>query len=133
MTSEDIRQIAVTQNAPPRDLCERTFAFALQIVKLCRHLELCNGVARTLSRQLLRAGTSVGANVEEAQAAQSRPDFINKNSIALKEAREAGYWLRLLVASGEVREEAVLSLQREASELARILGAVVVSSRRNAG
>lgn len=98
MTSEDTRQIAVTQNAPPRDLRERTFAFALQIVKLCRHLELRNGVARTLSRQLLRAGTSIGANVEEAQAAQSRPDFINKNGIALKEARETHYWLRLLIA-----------------------------------
>ncbi|MGH9815685.1 MAG: four helix bundle protein [Candidatus Acidiferrales bacterium] len=121
----------MTKKAPPRDLRERTFAFAVQIVKLCRHLELRNGVARTLSRQLLRAGTSIGANVEEAQAAQSRPDFINKNGIALKEARETHYWLRLLIASGEVQEQPIAPLRQESGELMRILGAIVVSSRRD--
>ena len=62
-------------------------------------LKSAPGVGRTLSGQLLRAGTSVGANLEEAQAGQSRADFISKNAIALKEARETHYWLRLLVAS----------------------------------
>ena len=116
---------------PARDLCERTFAFSVQVVKLCRHLELRNGVCRVLSRQLLRAGTSIGANVEEAQAAQSRPDFINKNGIALKEARETHCWLRLLIASGEVQEQPIAPFRQEAGELMRILGAIVVSSRRN--
>jgi len=84
-----------------------------------------------LSRQLLRAGTSIGANVEEAQGAQSRPDFISKNGIALKEARETHYWLRLLIASGEVQEQPIAPIRQEAGELMRILGAIVVSSRRN--
>ena len=118
-------------NVPVRNLCERTFAFAVQTVRLCRHLELRNGVCRALSRQLLRAGTSIGANVEEAQGAQSRPDFISKNGIALKEARETHYWLRLLIASGEVQEQPIAPIRQEAGELMRILGAIVVSSRRN--
>ena len=117
-------------NVPVRDLRERTFRFAVQIVKLCQHLELRNGVSRTLSRQLLRAGTSIGANIEEAQAAQSRPDFISKNGIALKEARETYYWLRRRVASGEIHERAIAALRQEADELRRILGAVVVSCRK---
>ncbi len=60
-----------------KDIKERTFEFALRIIKLCQHLDKKPGVPRTLSYQLLKAGTSVGANVEEAQAGQSRPDFIS--------------------------------------------------------
>jgi four helix bundle protein len=78
-----------------RDIESRTFDFALAIVTLCQALDAQPGVGRTLSRQLLRSGTSIGANVEEAQAGQSRADFISKNGIALKEARETHYWLRL--------------------------------------
>ncbi|MGH9815540.1 MAG: four helix bundle protein [Candidatus Acidiferrales bacterium] len=78
---------------------------------------------------LLRAGTSIGANVEEARAGQSRPDFINKNAIALEETREAHYWLRLFVASEEVPVDMVSALRDEAGELMRILG-VVVSARK---
>ena len=63
---------------------ERTFEFAVRIIKLCQYDDRRPGVSRTLSGQLLRAGTSVGANVEEAQAGQSRADFISKNSIFLK-------------------------------------------------
>ena len=116
-------------HAPP-DLRERTFRFAIRVVKLCRHLEAKNGVPRVLARQLLRSGTSIGANVEEAQAAQSRADFVNKNAIALKEARETHYWLRLLQASGELPEHVAEGLQQESGELMRILGAVVVSARK---
>jgi four helix bundle protein len=73
------------------DIQERTFAFAVRIVKLCRHLDEQPGVSRTLGRQLLRAGTSVCANMEEAQAGESKADFIHKCAIALKEARETHY------------------------------------------
>lgn len=82
-----------------KDIRERTFDFSLRIIRLCQQLEEQPGVARTLSRQLLRSGTSIGANVEEAQAGQSKLDFISKNAIALKEARETIHWLRLLTAS----------------------------------
>ena len=80
----------------PRDIKERTFSFALDIVHMAQRLDECPGVSRTLGRQLLRSGTSIGANVEEAQAGQSRADFSSKYAIALKEARETVYWLRLL-------------------------------------
>ena len=70
-------------------ITDRTFASAVRVVKLAGMLDKQPGTPRTLANQLLRSGTSVGANVEEAQAGQSRADFISKMSIALKEAREA--------------------------------------------
>ena len=81
----------------------RSFDFAVNVVHFCQKLEAKPGVGRILSRQLLRSGTSVGANVEEAQAAQSTADFVSKCSISLKEARESNYWLRLLEASGQIQ------------------------------
>lgn len=113
-----------------QDICERTFAFAVRVVKLCRFLNKVPDIDRTLVKQLMRAGTSVGANVEEAQAAQSDPDFIHKYGIALKEARETNYWLRLLVASECVPEQRVVELITEASELTRILAAIIISTRK---
>jgi four helix bundle protein len=73
---------------------ERTFKFALSIIELYKYLK--EHKEYVLSKQLLRSGTSIGANVEEAQAAQSKKDFTSKMSIASKEARETRYWLRLL-------------------------------------
>ena len=85
----------------PFDLCERSFLFALSLVKLCQKLEqLRSSAAWVLSKPVLRSATSVGANIEEAQGGQSRADFISKYSIARKEIRETNYWLRLLLASG---------------------------------
>jgi len=72
----------------PPAILGRTFTFAVQVVKLCQFLDERPGVGRVLMPQILRAGTSIVANVEEAQAGQSRADFISKMSIALKEARE---------------------------------------------
>lgn len=107
------------------DIVERTFLFALQIVKLCRNLERTSGASRSLSLQLLRSGTSIGANVEEAQTGQSKADFMSKMAIALKEARETGYWLRLIRESGIATTDSLDLLEKEASELAKILGAII--------
>lgn len=115
----------------PPDIERRTFEFALRIVKVCTALDAQPGVGRTLNKQLLRCGTSVGANVTEAQAAQSRPDFISKMNIALKEARESLYWLRLVAASALLPEPQLAPLTQEADEIARILGAIVRNARRN--
>ena len=87
-------------------------------------------MGRTLGWQLLRSGTSIGANVEEAQAGQSKLDFISKNAIALKEARETIYWLRLIAASDALRKGHLSPLLSEADELARIIGAIIVSAKR---
>ena len=112
-----------------KDIRERTFDFAVRIVKLCQHLDEKPGVGRTLGKQLLRAGTSIGANIEEAQAGQSKPDFISKNAIALKEARETLYWLRLLVASEVLPTERLAEMQAEVEELMRIIGSIIVSAK----
>jgi four helix bundle protein len=113
------------------DIDKRTFGFSLRIIRLCQKLDEKPGVARTLSRQVLRSGTSIGANVEEAQAAQSRPDFACRLNIALKEARETQYWLRLLNESEIVKPELLASLLSEAAELTKIIGAILASTRRN--
>jgi len=122
-----------SENAsPPRDICQRTFQFALDIVRLCQQLQQHQGVGRTLGRQLLRSGTSVGANVEEAQGGQSSADFISKYAIARKEAREALYWLRLLRAAGCAEGEEPERLGDEADQLVSILTAIIKKAERKA-
>ncbi len=97
----------------------------MRIVKVCQFLDEQPGVARTLSKQLIRSETSIGANLEEAQAGQSKADFISKNAIALKEACETYYWLRLLSATDILLESRIQSLQIEAEEIMKIIGAIV--------
>ena len=81
---------------------ELSFKFALKIIELYKFLQ--NKKEFVMSKQILRCGTSIGANIEESQAAQSRKDFISKLSIANKEARETKYWLRLLNESGYLQD-----------------------------
>jgi four helix bundle protein len=118
---------------PPRDILERTFDFAVRIVKLCGKLDERPGVGRVMMSQILRAGTSVPSNVEEAQAGQSKADFISKMSIALKEARETHLRLRLLETANIAPAAELKSMIDEADEIKRVIGAIVVSAKRNAG
>jgi four helix bundle protein len=118
------------QNERLVDIDKRTFQFSLRIVRLCQKLDERPGVGRTLSRQVLRSGTSIGANVEEAQAAQSRADFLSKLNIALKEARETNYWLRLIKESEIVKPDLLSAILKEAEELAKIIAAILCSTRR---
>lgn len=113
------------------DIKERTFEFATRVVRLCRALEESPGVSRTLANQLLRSGTSVGANVEEAHGSHSKPDFISKMSIATKEARETNYWLRLLAASDVVPVDKLTDITDESNQLVAILTTIVKRSREN--
>jgi four helix bundle protein len=113
----------------PSEIRDRTFRFAVRVVRVCQHLDTLKGSAWTLSRQLLRAGTSIGANLEEAKAAHSRADFICKAEISLKEARETVYWLRLIMAAEVLPSSRIVELQSEADEIARALGAIVVSAK----
>jgi four helix bundle protein len=89
---------------------ERTFEFAVRITKLCSYLDKQPGTPRLLAAQLFRSGTSIGANIEESRSAESDKDFISKQSIALKEARETKYWLKLLVKSEIVPSEKVADM-----------------------
>ena len=113
-------------------ITERSFIFAVRVVRLCRFFEKQDRVSRTLANQLLRSGTSIGANVEEAQAGQSKADFIAKMSISRKEARETLYWLRLLKESDSVEMQKLNELIKEADELVRILTAIVKSAQTGA-
>lgn len=106
----------------------KSFQFAVRIVRLCKHLR---GTKKeyTLSKQLLRSGTSIGANVAEAQQAQSRPDFISKLNIALKEAVETNYWLRLLQATDYLTQAEFCSIFSDCRELEKLLTAIIKSSK----
>ena len=115
----------------PKDIKDRTFEFAARIVRLCRALEESHGVSRTLANQLLRSGTSIGANVEEAHGSHSKPDFIAKMSIATKEARETNYWLRLLATADVVSGEKLTDITDESHQLIAILTTIVKRSREN--
>ncbi|MGB9082876.1 MAG: four helix bundle protein [Desulfuromonadaceae bacterium] len=105
---------------------KKSYDFALQIIALYR--KLCKANEFVLSKQLLRSGTSIGANVEEAQAGQSRADFISKISIASKEARETNYWLRLLRDSKILDEADVKLLLSESDAIIKILTSIVKST-----
>ena len=114
----------------PRDLCERTFLFACNVVAFCLVLSRRPGAYRQIAGQLLRAGTSVGANAEEAKAAYSRREFACKNSIVLREAREARFWLRVIAANKLAAAERIEPLLAEANELVGIYTATVQRAKR---
>ena len=112
------------------DIPVRTFEFARRVVKLCQVLDDRPGVPRVLANQLLRSGTSIGANIEEGQAAQSDADFISKYSIACKEARETHYWLRLLAATDVLPKKRLIELTGECNELISILTTIIKTIRK---
>ena len=114
----------------PPDIVARTFQFALRIVELANQLDNYRGSADVLIRQILRSGTSIGANIEEAQAAESKADFIHKYNIALKEARETKYWLRLISASKFAKKTDLDSLIKESDEICRIIAQIIINARK---
>lgn len=121
------------ENNKIRDIRERAFAFAVRIVKLCRYLEKNYEVSNSLVRQLIRSGTSIGANLEEAQSGQSKPDFISKNSIALKEARETNYWLRLISETNDFNESienGLKDLTDESEEIKKIIASIIITAKK---
>ncbi len=113
-----------------QDITERTVRYSLRIIKLYRTLEKDN-VGRILGKQLLRSGTSIGANIHEAQNAQSKADFIAKMSIAHKEAAESAYWLRLIQESQLVSGNRLADLTDETNQLNKILAAILITAKNN--
>ena len=107
---------------------DKSFRFALRTVNLYKYL--CEQHKEfILSKQLMRSGTSIGANVCEAQQAQSRPDFLAKLCIALKEAVETDYWLRLLHESSYLTDEQFSSIIEDCKELERLLTSIIKTTR----
>ena len=105
---------------------DKSFAFAVRIVNLCRLLANDRS-EKILSAQLLQSGTSIGANIAEAEKAQTTADFYTKLTIALKEANETHYWLRLLHATDYLSDEEFKSIEVEALELIALLVSITKS------
>ena len=110
-------------------ILQKSYRFAVRSVKLSRYLQK-KFAEYVLSRQLLKAGTSIGANVTEAQQAQSRADFLSKLNIALKEAVEMEYWLRLLRDGNYLTSKEFNSIYSDCAELIRILSSIVKTTKK---
>jgi four helix bundle protein len=111
-------------------LSERFLNFAVNIMKL--DSQLCKSYSgRHIYGQLFRAGTSAGANYEEARAGESRPDFIHKMQLVLKELRESGYWIKLIISSKLIttQDEVLIYLSKESKELAGITAKSVLTAK----
>lgn len=117
----------------PPDIVERTFHLGRRVDNLCRYLREHRVIPSHRINQLERAGSAVGALVEEAQGGESRKDFLHKMSVALKEARETFYWLRQLLVSNVMPAARLEALTDEARQIKLILAAIVNSTRENTG
>jgi len=117
--------------AKPYDLRERSFAFGCEIVAFCRRVADHGVILRRLAVQLVDSGTSIGANLAESVDSQSKKDLISKHYIALKEARETTYWLRLIAASEQSFRPTADPLCAEASEFVAMLTASIKTARSN--
>jgi four helix bundle protein len=107
---------------------EKSFSFALEVIQIYKKLN-SEKKEFVMSKQLLRSGTSIGANIREAEYAQSKADFINKLSIALKEANEADYWIELLHISGYINLEDFQNTKQKISEQLRLLTSIINTSK----
>ena len=110
------------------DIRGRSFVFSLRIIKLCQALKN-DSIGRIILSQLLRSGTSIGANIEEAQAGQSKKDFLAKLSISRKEARETLYWLRLIKESAILPAKRLNDIINECEQITKILSSIILTSR----
>ena len=111
------------------ELCERTFKFACEVAKLCVRLQERGPVVKRLSMQLLDAGTSIVANIEEGRAGQTKPDFITKNFISLKESRETRFWLRVIGVTDPPLQRELQPFLREANEFIALLTTSLKNAR----
>ena len=108
---------------------DKSMEFAVRTVKLYKYLQSERGET-VMSKQLLRSGTSIGANAREGIYGQSRGDFLSKMSIALKEAVETEYWLELLSRTGYLKEQEYESMRADCSEIAKLLTAIVKNTKK---
>jgi four helix bundle protein len=115
-----------------QNLQQRTKQFALQVIEFCESLSK-DETSKILARQLLRSGTSVGANYRAACRAKSKPAFISKMGDVLEEADESGYWIELLTESGKVDAAVAAPVVREANELVAIAISSINTAKRDSG
>lgn len=118
--------MSTDKNVSESVIAKKTYAFALEVVKTYKHL-VQEKKEFVLSKQFLRSGTSIGANVNEAICAQSKRDFVHKLSIALKETRETLYWLKLLKDSDYLANEFFKDLNDYCNEISKILSSIILT------
>ena len=107
---------------------EKSFEFALRVVKLFKYVQQ-EKREYVMSKQLLRSGTAIGALVREADQAESKPEFIHKMAIALKEANETGYWIELLTRSEYIGKKSRASIRADLTELLKLLTSIIKTSK----
>ena len=113
-----------------RDIVSRSIQFSIRVIKLYRELEKDN-VGRIIGKQLLKSGTSIGANIHEAQGGQTKPDFITKITIAFKEARETIYWLKVIEESGIIPASRLVEIRDEANQITKTLSSIILTAKQN--
>ena len=114
------------------EIGERTLQFAVRSVHLYQHLRTRNrNGSAAIGGQFLRCATSIGANIAEAQCAESRKDFVHKMRIAQKEARECRYWLKLFIAADLIDTDRSSAILRESDEILKVVSAIILSSHRS--
>jgi four helix bundle protein len=111
------------------ELCGRAFRFACDICNLCTRLQQRGPIVRRLSFKLLDAGTSIGANMEEGRAGQTKPDFIAKNFISLKESRETRFWLRVIATTDPSLQSELRPFLQESNEFIAMLTTSLKNAR----
>lgn len=112
------------------NIYDKSYNFAISIIKLYKHIVKTYN-EYTLSKQLLKSGTSIGANIREAKNAQSKKDFLSKMNIALKEATETEYWLELLRDTNYISNSNSLTILDECIEIKKILTSIVKTTKKN--
>ncbi len=122
-TGEDNYELQITNVKTDNVIQQKSFAFAIRIINAYKYLR-GEKQGFVLSKQILRSGTSIGANVEEAIGGQSKADFLHKLSISYKEARETIYWLKLLQAINYLTDEVANSLLNDCNEICKIIGKI---------
>lgn len=110
-------------------ILNKSFDFAIRVVNMYKYL-IDTKKEFVMSKQLLRSGTSIGANIRESQSAESKADFIHKFSIALKETNEVMYWLELLCKTEFINQEQYASINNDISELRKIISSIILSSKK---
>jgi four helix bundle protein len=128
-----LAEVRPEQDAPPA-IDERTLDYSVRAVRLYRALQSTRDPAAwEIGKQYLRAATSIGANVAEAQGAESSRDFVHKLGIALKEAKESGYWLQLLDRTDILSSERLADIEQETSEIQAVLATIIVKVKKRQG
>jgi four helix bundle protein len=112
-------------------ICERAFEFSARILELCTRIWNKSPAAHRIAAELIRCGTSIGANAEEAQDGQTKRDYIAKMSVSRKESRETLYWLRLGLRAKVMTPEEIVWELREATELRRMIVAAIITAQSN--